>query len=413
MEPKKNHLSKIRSNYILKQIFNNLQLKILLKIIKYNKALQKRIGINKKDYQNYLKIIIELIPLKNINTYFINIDKGFKSFCHIYFDDNEKEVNRYYLKENDKIKKIKIVLDYEIKSLSRLFQGCECIEKINFINFNRKDIYDMSYMFYGCKSLKEINFNNFNTDNVTNMSFMFSCCINLTSINLSKFNTEKVSNMTYMFIKCSNLKNVTINKNFINLENLINNKDYIKNNYYLINSIKYKYNSSNKFFGSYINSIKRELNLCLFDMGFQIISLIDDTLIGVLEGSIFTSYENGFFYFKIKYPKDYPFIAPKFYFITKIFHPNINEDGLVSYIFYNEWSPALRTKEIILTVQSLLGDPYPDNFLNQEAGKLYKENKTLYEDTVKDYVNKYANYSIYKNKLKEYEVEDLFHINEN
>ena len=107
----------------MKQIFNNLQLKILLKIIKYNKAIQKRIGINKKDYQNYSKIIIELIPLENIiiNTYFVNIDKGFKSFCHIYFDDNEKEENRNYFKENDKIKKIKIVLDYEIKSLSLLF----------------------------------------------------------------------------------------------------------------------------------------------------------------------------------------------------------------------------------------------------------------------------------------------------
>ena len=181
----------------------------------------------------------------------------------------------------------------------------------------------------------------------------------------------------------------------------------------MVNSIKYKFNSSNTI-SIFIKIIKKELALCLFDMGFQIISFTDYTLIGVLEGPIFSSYENGFFYFKIKYPTDYPFKPPKFFFITKIFHPNINiENGLVSYIFSNEWCPALRTKTIILTVQSLLGDPYADNFLNQEAGKLYKENKTLYEDTVKDYVNKYANYSIYKNKLKEYEVEDLFHINEN
>ena len=201
MEQKKNSLYKIRSDYVLKEIFKHLQLKLLLKIIKYNKALQKRIDINKKYYQNYSKIIIELIPIENINTktYFINIDKGFKNFYHIYFDYRKKEVNRFYLKRNEKKEKIKIVLDNEIKSLSQLFEGCECIERINFIQFNRVDIYDMSYMFYRCKSLKEINFNNFNTDNVTNMSFMFSGCINLTSINLSKFNTEKVSNMTYIY----------------------------------------------------------------------------------------------------------------------------------------------------------------------------------------------------------------------
>ena len=129
---------------------------------------------------------------------------------------------------------------------------------------------------------------------------MFSCCISLTSINLSKFNTEKVSNITYMFIQCPNLENITINKNFTNLENSINNKNYIKNNYYLINSIKYKYNS---FYGRYFDKIKKELDLYLFDMGFQIISLIYDNLIGVLEGPISTYYEKGFFTLKLNIQK--------------------------------------------------------------------------------------------------------------
>ena len=369
------------------------------------------------------------------------------------------------LKKKKKITFINIILDNEIKSLSHLFEGCHCIQKINFTQFYREDIINMSYlfngcsslyelnlsnfntdnvtnmsyMFYGCSFLKKLNLNNFNTDNVTNMSCLFSKCEDLTSIDLSKFNTKNVSNMKYMFLECKNLKSLDISKFDINLstdksymfescynlkkviiskdylediENSIDNKDYIKNNYYLINSLKYKFNTSDKFFGKFYHRIERELNNCLFEIGFQIFSLIDDTLTGVLEGPISTCYENGFFLFKIKFEKGYPSNPPKFYFITKIFHPNISEDGLISSNIYNVWIPAARISRLIITVQFLLGNPNSD-FLNQEAGKLYKENRNIYEDTVKDYIKKYANYSIYKNKLKEYELENIFRINEN
>ena len=431
----------IRSKYIIKKIFDNLKFKQLLKIIKYNKKLQNKIGINSNNYKNYSKIIIEVIPLENHYKNFINIIKDYKPFYHFYFNDSKNEITRDFIEEGEKIKKIKIILDNEIKSLSGLFRDCEIIEKINFVQFFRDDITDMSYMFYRCSSLTELNLKNFNTDNVTNMSWMFSCCKKLTSLDLSKFNTKNVTNMmqmfskceslnlidiskfyinhtvnkTYMFVASSNLTNIIITKNFLeDVESSFNNNN-IKKNYYLINSIKFKFNPSKRAFSpSYNNKfIKQCLDRCLFDAGFQIFSLIDDTLLGALEGPIYTSYEKGIFFFKIKYEKDYPFNPPKFYFISKIFHPNISEDGLVSNKFYMNWTSAMKERTLILSIQSLLGTPYSEDFLNQEAGKLYKENINLYEDTVKDYVKKYANYSIYKNKLKEYEVEDLFKINEN
>ena len=70
--------------------------------------------------------------------------------------------------------KIKIIIDYQVKSFKELFSRCECIESINFKKFYRNNnITNMSYMFFGCSSLKELNLTNFNTNNVTDMCGMF------------------------------------------------------------------------------------------------------------------------------------------------------------------------------------------------------------------------------------------------
>ena len=130
-----------------------------------------------------------------------------------------------------------------------------------------------------------------------------------------------------------------------------------------------------------------------------------------MEGPILSPYQNGFFLFKIIHPIDYPLNPPKFYFITKIFHPNIDKDGLVSVdILENNWSPSLRIRTTILSVQSLLGDPNFEIFVNQETVSLYNSNKDLYNKKVLEYVNNYANYSIYKEKVKEFGVKDLINI---
>ena len=150
-----------------------------LSIIKYNKKIQKRLNINIKDYKEYSEIYtsieIEIIPIKNKYGRFINI-KGDKSYYHIYFNDDKKEIKKYSINYDDKISKIKIIIDYQIKCFEDLFYNCDCIESINFKKFHRNNITNMSCMFYKCSSLKELNLNNFNTNNVINMSLMFRGC---------------------------------------------------------------------------------------------------------------------------------------------------------------------------------------------------------------------------------------------
>ena len=58
-----------------------------------------------------------------------------KKYFHIYFSDNKKKIKKTEIDEEDKVSKINIIIDYQIKSFSGLFYYCECIESINFKNF--------------------------------------------------------------------------------------------------------------------------------------------------------------------------------------------------------------------------------------------------------------------------------------
>ena len=164
-------IENIKSRYILSKIYNNMTIKKKLVIVKYNKRIQNRLNLSTKDYKEYSEtftpIEIEIIPTKGKYGEFINIiNENDKLYYHIYFNDNEKDINnKYYIEEEDKVTKIKIIIDYQVKSFKELFSKCYCIESIDFKKFYRNNITDMSYMFYWCSSLKKLNLSNFNTNN--------------------------------------------------------------------------------------------------------------------------------------------------------------------------------------------------------------------------------------------------------
>ena len=200
-------IDNIKSRYILSKIYDNMTKKKKLQIVKYNKRIQNRLNLDVKDYKEYFEIEIEIIPTKGKYGKFININENDKLFYHIYFNDNNEEIkNKYEINEEDKVTKIKIIIDYQVKSFKELFFNCGCIESINFKKFYRNNISDMTGMFSFCPSIKELNLINFNTNNVTNMKNMFCGCSSLKELNLTNFNTNKVTNMSYMFCGCSLLK---------------------------------------------------------------------------------------------------------------------------------------------------------------------------------------------------------------
>ena len=219
------YLDKIRSPYILQNIFSIVRnFKRKLEIVRYNKNMQKRLGVDITQYKMFATIEIELIPAKNKYGKFININNQEENqYFHIYFNDSNEEINRNYLLENEKIDKIIIIIDFKVTSFYELFSYCECIESISFTNFYRKNINNMSFMFYKCTSLTKINFSNYITMNVENMSCMFYECSLLKELDLSNFNTDNVTDMSNMFYQCNKLEKLDMT-NF-NTENVKNMKE--------------------------------------------------------------------------------------------------------------------------------------------------------------------------------------------
>ena len=120
-------LQKIKSKLILNKIFNCLKENKKLKMIKFNKRIQNKLNIGLIDYKEYFgRIEIEIIPTseKDNNIKFINISKNEnENDYHIYFDDDSNEIKRTYLTKEDNVKKIKIILNNEFKSLNGLFSN--------------------------------------------------------------------------------------------------------------------------------------------------------------------------------------------------------------------------------------------------------------------------------------------------
>ena len=125
---KGNSVTNIKSKYIFKKIFEHLQEKILLKIIKINKHIKENLNKDIYDYKTYKTVIIDIIPsVKGDKNIFINYKKEDGKYYHIYFNDNEKEEKKNFFykpfsnnwNEEVKISKITIIIDSQINSFKK------------------------------------------------------------------------------------------------------------------------------------------------------------------------------------------------------------------------------------------------------------------------------------------------------
>ena len=94
---------------------------------------------------------------------------------------------------------------------------------------------------------------------------------------------------------------------------------------------------------------------------------------GTLHGPPDTPYASMIFKLTFSFPSNYPFAAPEVLFTTPIYHPNIDFSGRICLdILKDKWSAVLNVQAVLLSLQSLLGEPNCGSPLNGEAAELWE-----------------------------------------
>jgi len=109
-------------------------------------------------------------------------------------------------------------------------------------------------------------------------------------------------------------------------------------------------------------------------------------------------WKGGSFKFHIFVTEEYNFAPPVVKCKTKLWHPNINEDGAVCLSLLRQssidelgWAPTRRLKDVVWGLNSLFTDLLNfDDPLNIEAAELYRKDDKAFQVKVNDYIRQYA-----------------------
>jgi len=104
--------------------------------------------------------------------------------------------------------------------------------------------------------------------------------------------------------------------------------------------------------------------------------------VGNITGGVGTVYEGLSYKLSIQFASTYPYNPPTVKFETPCFHPNIDQFGNICLdILKDKWSAVLNVRTILLSIQSLLGEPNNESPLNGYAAALW-ENQQEYKSTL-------------------------------
>lgn len=77
-----------------------------------------------------------------------------------------------------------------------------------------------------------------------------------------------------------------------------------------------------------------------------------------IEGPDDTPYAGLTFKLSFEFPSNYPYAPPTVLYRTPIYHPNVDFSGRICLdILKDKWTPAYNIQSVLLSLQSLLGEP--------------------------------------------------------
>ncbi|KIK69992.1 hypothetical protein GYMLUDRAFT_34400 [Collybiopsis luxurians FD-317 M1] len=145
-----------------------------------------------------------------------------------------------------------------------------------------------------------------------------------------------------------------------------------------------------------LRRVNKEIADCKNDKTSNItLELVDNSpfhLRGSFPGPEDTPYQGGVFQVDIVIPDAYPFQPVKMKFITKVYHPNVSSaSGAICLdILKDAWSPVLTLKSTLISLQSLLCSPEPNDPQDAEVAKHYTTSKGSFEETARYWTHIYA-----------------------
>jgi len=93
----------------------------------------------------------------------------------------------------------------------------------------------------------------------------------------------------------------------------------------------------------------------------------------------------------VLYHCSYPMQPPVVRFVTKVFHPNISRHGDVGLdSIHHNWSLALTISKVLLSIQSLLTDPFWYVCMEPTIGQMYRNNISEFNRIARLWTWKYS-----------------------
>ena len=100
-------------------------------------------------------------------------------------------------------------------------------------------------------------------------------------------------------------------------------------------------------------------------------------------------------FFQVRLPMRYPFLPPQLRFVTRIYHPNIDESGRVCMDTLKpapvgSWRPAMNVRGLLWQLRLLLCSPSPEDPLVPDVAAQLARDRVAFERQAAEWTSRYA-----------------------